>query len=738
MPLKKGQKVNLKLLMIPTFSNQPKWFLILFCFLGLLSESRAKEIRYSGKDLIIGKYLEIAEDAQGVYRSTDVDKIPFVPSIENTPNFGFSSSIWWVKFTVKNASNDDVAFLELGYPMIHTGELYRSKNLEIPLQKISSEDVFSKRNPRHQNMVFRLELNPGETETYYLKIHENTQIVLPLFIRSQEEFVSSHLTTQIVTGVYIGILLVMMLYNLFLYFSIRENSYLFYVLYIFFIGLTQLTLTGYGFKLLWPFNPAFNAISGTVLSALSGLFAVLFFRNFLNTKDKTPLFDKGLFLIIVSYGLSVVFKFAGFHELSYMLTNISGLGSVFIAIIVSAILSAQRYRPAMFFLIAWSIFFLGLALFVLRNLNILPFNNFTNYTMQAGTAIEVILLSFALADKINILKREKEVSQEQALSISLENERIITQQNVILEKNVAERTSELQEANNELTHTLDQLKNTQTQLIESEKMASLGQLTAGIAHEINNPINFVSSNIRPVKRDIDDLFSILNAYSELHQTGVTDKKLQEIEELKNELDIDYIKTELNILLKGMEDGAHRTVEIVKGLKMFSRVDDTDLNMIDINQGIDSTLVILNYQMGATLKLVKDLGNIPNIEGYGGKLNQVFMNIMNNSIHALQNNTQIENPTIWIKTWMVDADFISISFKDNGPGMTPEVRSKMFDPFFTTKPVGEGTGLGLSIVFKIIEAHDGTILVNTEPGEGTEFVITLPILKKKMPIIASHE
>jgi hypothetical protein len=259
-------------------------------------------------------------------------------------------------------------------------------------------------------------------------------------------------------------------------------------------------------------------------------------------------------------------------------------------------------------------------------------------------------------------------------------------------------------------------------------MASLGQLTAGIAHEINNPINFVSSNIKPLRRDIDDLMQILSTYGDLKGVDSLPEfksKLEKVEVLKNELDLDYLKEELEMLLKGMEDGATRTVEIVKGLKIFSRLDDTDLNQVNINEGLESTLVLLNYQLGS-ITVVRELGSIPYVEGYGGKLNQVFMNILTNSIYALQKRPDNGTPpTMWVKTYTQDENVI-ISLRDNGTGMTQEVKSRIFNPFFTTKDVGEGTGLGLSIVFKIIEGHHGSIDVNTELGVGTEFLITLPI------------
>ena len=729
--------------MIPKFERPELILKVLLLCLLLISSfySKGGEVMFNGKDLLIGKNLEIAEDTSGIVDYKNLANLRFKKNTDGTPNFGLSKSAWWVRFTIKNNTADSHLFLELSYPMIHSGELFATGNGTDIVEKIKQEDTFFKRKVNHQNIVFRLSIDQGDSQTYYLRIQEETQIVLPMFVRSQTGLFEAAVTSEILTGLYIGVLLVMLLYNLFLYFSIREHSYLYYVFYILTIGLAQLTLTGYAFKLLWPGSPNFNLLATQLFSTLSGIFAILFFRNFLNTKEKMPGFDKGLFVVMIAYVLALFYKLRGNEVVSFTLTNIGGIGAIVIGLLVSAILTYQNYRPARFFLIAWSIFFLGLALFVFRNLNLLPFNNFTNYTMQAGTAIEVVLLSFALADKINVLKKEKEVSQEQALRVSLENEKIITEQNVMLEKNVEARTRELRQTNTELNTTLTQLKDTQTQLIESEKMASLGQLTAGIAHEINNPINFVSSNIRPLRRDIDDLIQIVNAYGGLSGTDSgkeLEAKLKDIEELKNDLDLEYIKDELAILLKGMEDGAHRTVEIVKGLKMFARVDDSDLNMVNINEGIESTLVILNYQMGSSLKLVKDLGNIPNIEGYGGKLNQVFMNVLTNSIYTIQKNSQGNPPTIWVKTWLKDAENICISIRDNGSGMTNEVKAKIFEPFFTTKQVGEGTGLGLSIVFKIIEVHNGNIIVNSSVGEGTEFIITLPILKKKNPILAFNE
>lgn len=697
---------------------------------------------YQGSQ-IIGKHVEIFEDATNTRSFEQVlQEKNFVQSTDDTPNMGLSQSTFWIRFSIANKSASSLLYLELAHPLIHTCELFEISGGKTHVEKYLENADFGDRKIKHQNLIFNLDIKPGEQKNYYLKVKGFNQVILPLIVRDQDNFFEAAQIGETINGIFSGIIIVMVLYNIFIYFSTRDKSYLFYVLYVLSVGLAQTALTGYGFKYIWPYAPKFNSIATIYFSGFAGIFAMLFVKNFLQLKEKWPPGIIILNVIIVLYSSTGVLNLLGFELLSFRAVDVSGgIGAIGL-FIIGFKLSKENYRPAKLFLTAWTIFLFGLFLLVLRNINILPYNFFTTYTMQFGSIAEVVLLSIALADKINIFKKEREESQAEALKVSLENEKIIMEQNTFLEKSVNERTAELQYANTELNVTLTKLKDTQTQLLDSEKMASLGQLTAGIAHEINNPINFVSSNIRPLRRDIDDVLEILDSYDNIQHVDSIDglqARIREIEKLKEELDLDYIKTELGTLLKGMEDGASRTVEIVKGLKIFSRVDESDLNVVNINDGIESTLIILNYQMGNSINLVKELGNIPSIECFAGKLNQVFMNILNNSIYALlKQNSENKMPTIWVRSWLKDPENIAISIRDNGPGMPPEVRAKIFEPFFTTKQVGDGTGLGLSIVFKIIEVHSGNIQVNTEVGQGTEFLITLPVKQKARPIQEFNE
>jgi signal transduction histidine kinase len=389
----------------------------------------------------------------------------------------------------------------------------------------------------------------------------------------------------------------------------------------------------------------------------------------------------------------------------------------------------KGFRTAKYFLIAWSVFIVCVVVYVLKDFNILfPYNDVTSSALLIGSAFEAVLLSFALADKINIFKAEKEKSQEETLKVLKENERIIREQNVVLELKVEERTVELSESNHELNKTLEDLKQTQTQLVESEKMASLGQLTAGIAHEINNPINFVTSNINPLKRDIE---MVLDALAMIESVGMSDAphadKQKKINDYKEELDFDYLKVEIKHLIKGINEGANRTAEIVKGLRIFSRLDEDDLKKADLNEGLESTMVIINNLLNNKIKVIKQYGVLPAVECYPGKLNQVFLNIISNAVYAVQKKFGEQTGGEITITTTHDEESVFIKIKDNGTGMDAQTQKKVFEPFFTTKDVGEGTGLGMSIAYNTIKKHNGQILINSTFNEGTEFTLQIPII-----------
>ena len=278
----------------------------------------------------------------------------------------------------------------------------------------------------------------------------------------------------------------------------------------------------------------------------------------------------------------------------------------------------------------------------------------------------------------------------------------------------------------ELQSALEQLQKTQSQLIQSEKMSSLGQMVAGIAHEINNPISFISGNLVHANQYTLDLLSLVRSYQEQYPQYVP-----AIEELKQTIELEFLIDDLPKLFASMQVGAQRIKDIVLSLRNFSRLDEADMKCVNLHEGIDSTLLILQHRLNAThqpIQIIKEYGNLPKVECYPGKLNQVFMHILANAIDA--SHTAFVKPIIRICT-EITLNKVRIKIIDNGQGIRKDIIARIFDPFFTTKPVGRGTGLGLSISYQIVvENHKGAIACKSETGKGSEFTIEIPIHQKK--------
>lgn len=334
------------------------------------------------------------------------------------------------------------------------------------------------------------------------------------------------------------------------------------------------------------------------------------------------------------------------------------------------------------------------------------------------SAILLNLLIFAWLYRLihsEVLKRNQAEQEVKHLNEDLENR-------------VVERTRQFEEA-------IRDLQRTQGQLIQAEKMSSLGQLVAGVAHEINNPVNFIYGNLTPANEYVQDLLSLLALYQQHYPNPTAD-----IQNKAEEIDLDFLEKDLRKLLSSMKMGADRIQKIVLSLRNFSRMDEAEVKAVDIHEGIESTLLILQNRLKAKpehpeIEVRKDYGQLPLVECSAGQLNQVFMNILANAIDALEEinvkrtDQEMEgNPSrITIRTSAIHDQWVEIAITDNGVGMSKEVCQRICDPFFTTKPIGKGTGMGMSISYQIItEKHGGKLECFSNPGEGTEFLIQIPI------------
>jgi two-component system NtrC family sensor kinase len=677
--------------------------------------------------LLTHHYFEEFEDHSGTHKINDIISNANFHSVGSSlPFFKHSESTTWLKFILKNKTIRALVPITIGPSVIDSFDIYfaepdKSDHIINLTSGIPSRDS---KLIKQNNTLINCIIFPDSVRTIYLRIKSNVSGVIPIKISSANDFYKNSDLDNIIAGGFMGIILIMTLYNLMLFIIVRDISYLYYVSYIVFLGLSQILLRGYGISFFVTKKVILNNYYIPFARIFFGYSIILFASEFLKLKQNLKSYFRFYYLLYAIYTLALIAIITGHVIIAYNLITISATLTSIILLFIGGLLYWRGFRPAKYFMLGWGLFLTSILISVARNRGLVIHNDFTSNIILYSSALELVLFSIALADRITFYRRQNNQSQLLSLTIAKENERLITEQNISLESEVNARTQQLIQTNQNLSSTIEDLKSAQIKLIETEKMASLGQLTAGVAHEINNPINFVSANVKPLRLDFLEIFASLDKYKEAGKTPDRKELLDQANQYQQSIDVEFLKEEILSLLDGIDEGASRTTEIVQSLRTFSRTDEKVLKLIDINKAVLNTLILLRSSIPYNIEVKPVLNKLQLLNCYPGKINQVLMNLINNGIQAIKAKERQDNECIMIMT-TDHTDNIIIEITDTGIGMSNEVKQRIFEPFFTTKAVGEGTGLGLSIVFGIIEDHHGTIDIVTEPGKGTKFTITLP-------------
>jgi two-component system, NtrC family, sensor kinase len=674
----------------------------------------------------VGQYIHFYKDETNILNFEQIKNLPdsaFHKSKSTTLRFGITTSSIWLKFAVKNQTESPL-FLAFQSNVLNTLNAF----IYDEGGKLTLKDAFADKELQRSNIV----LNIGTAPKFlYIKIKSDFNLQLPLVLSRLEPLNHHYYKLDVKNGLCIGILIAMALYNLFIFFLVKDRLYLYYCLYILTSLWTIAHLTGIGF-LIWKGYPLITRLVGIPFVLLS---AWLFTIRFLNLDKNMPRTYTAIKILCILIAFIIPIDFLNLQVIRGMAQQLFTPVSTFSMLTVGILSHFQGNKNAKYYVIAW-VFFLGGAIITsLSYSGILPFNYFTSNASLFGACIESILLAFALANRINIYRAESAEAQalafqrleenerlvrEQNKSLA-ENERLVREQNKGLEEKVHERTTELETS-------LETLKATQNQLIQSEKLANLGELTAGISHEIQNPLNFVTN------------------FSELSVDLVKDLKEELAKPTIDKAYIDELFADLASNQEKIKHHGRRASSIVKGMLEHSRASSGIRERIDINQLADEYLRLSYHGLRAKDKTFNAefktdfADSLPKIAVIPQDLGRVMLNLINNAFYAVNQRKHSpqppegENyvPTVIVSTHLVASSLgtgggqIIIKVKDNGTGMPESVKAKIFQPFFSTKPTGEGTGLGLSLAYDIVtKGHGGTLAVESAEGIGTTFTLTVP-------------
>ncbi len=594
---------------------------------------------------------------------------------QETINFSSTASAYWLKFKVTKEVTGDF-YLNVGSAYIDSISLYEfdTENKLISSRHTGDDLPFSTREIEVGNYLFALDFEKDVTRTFYLRVKSDQPLFFLLRVGTLPNFVAYEHDLDFVQGIYFGFMLLIFLYNLFLYFSTRERIYLYYIAYVVSITWFMASVFGYFFEYFWPNIPSLNGLV-VVSSGLTMITATLFTQKFLDTKKSDPRMHKGSIVFLILGFLVCVLVVLGFKIEGLMLAQGSLLIMAIYFLILGVRFKLKGYRPAKYYLLAWGALILGICFAILESLNLTFVMTYLN-AMQIGSAMEVLLLSFALGDRINMYKKQKEDAQLEALIAAKENQRLIQEQNIILEKKVEERTTVIAIRNKELV-----------QLNKEKDM-----LVSIVAHDLRTPLHQVKALIWLLDMPNMELTEDQETY--LTEIGNSVDRLTEM--IGRILDTQALETKEIKLMNETINLVELVEYVVQSFHLMAKEKEMDVT-IEVEGGYHFVEVDKNYMI------------------------QVLENLLSNAIKFSKQGSKV----MLLINSLGGKTYVTV--KDNGPGISKEDQKKLFGRFqrLSAQPTaGEPSiGLGLSIVKKYVEAMNGEIHCESELGEGTKFIIS---------------